>query len=130
MCKTSIRSPSCRRNIIIQIKLVLREFHTISTGHTRRKPLFVRSSLAKEGFNLVLTTRNRRQPSLLCRKFEIYLPEISQRSVIFSRSFIDHLTFRTLVYSFFYICVTTKAHAYKFVTFRAGSHFDISISKS
>ena len=67
MCKTSIRKPNCYRNIVIQIKLVRtagvsHDFLRTDTPLESHYP--VRSSLAKEGFNLVLTTRNRRQPSL------------------------------------------------------------------
>lgn len=64
MCKTIICSPSCPRNSAIQIKLALGEPHTISFGHTCRKLLLVGFSLAKAGFNLVLTTRIRRRPFL------------------------------------------------------------------
>ena len=115
MCKTSICRSSCPRNIIIQIKLLLQEFHTISSEHTWRNLLFVRSCLAKEGFNLVLTTRNRRQPSLhkIRDLLTRYLREVRYLLSILYRPFDFSIP---CCYSLFYARVTTKAHAYKFLT--------------
>ena len=112
MCETSISSPSYPRNIIIRIKLVLREFYTICSGHTWRKLLFVCSSLAKVGFNLVLTTRNRRQPSLQKTRHLLtrYIHSIPLSSLDPSLTIWPYLLF--------YIRVTTKAHAYKLVALR------------
>ena len=76
------------------------------------------STLAKEVFNLVLTTRDRRQA--FCRKFEIHLPEISWKSVTFSRSFIDHLTFQPLVVirSYIYASQIKRMRTSLFVTLK------------
>ena len=58
--------------------------------------------------------------SHLCTKFQIYLPDILQNSVIFSRSFIVHLTSQALVVirSFIYASQLKHMHAYKLVTLR------------
>ena len=89
--------------------------HDFFRTHTLRKPLFVRSSLAKEGFNLVLTTRNRRQPSLhkIRDLLTRYLTEVRYLLSILYRPFDFSIP---CCYSLFYTRVTTKAHAYKFLT--------------
>ena len=73
------------------------------------------ASLVKVGFTWVWQLEI--EGSHLCRKIEIHIPDITQKSVIFSRSFTDPLASQPLVV-IRSIHVTTKVHAYKFAPLR------------